>query len=123
MITFSDVDKEKRAEQALQEVDRRKNDFLAMLGHELRNPLTPIRNAAYTMRRFDHSEPVVRQSLDRIDRQVTHMVRLIDDLLDMSRISTGKILLYKQAIDLVELTRAVVHDHFGGAGKSLSRST
>ncbi len=118
VITFSDVDKERRAEQALQEVDRRKNEFLAMLGHELRNPLTPIRNAAYTMRRFDHSEPVVRQSLDRIDRQVTHMVRLIDDLLDMSRISTGKILLHKQPIDLVELTRAVVHDHFTSEGKS-----
>lgn len=118
VITFSDIDKEKRAEQELQEVDRRKNDFLAMLGHELRNPLTPIRNAAYTMRKFDHSEPVVQQSLDRIDRQVTHMVRLIDDLLDMSRISTGKILLHKQPVDLVELTRAVVNDHFTGADRS-----
>ena len=73
-----------RLYQNIQEGDRRKNEFLAMLAHELRNPLAPIRNAVQVLRLIGLKEPNICQARDMIDRQVTHMARLIDDLLDMS---------------------------------------
>jgi signal transduction histidine kinase/DNA-binding response OmpR family regulator len=100
-----------RLYQNIQEGDRRKDEFLAMLAHELRNPLAPIRNAVQVLRLVGlHDAPVV-QARDMIDRQVTHMARLIDDLLDMSRLSRGKILLRKERLDLVQLVRATVEDY------------
>jgi signal transduction histidine kinase/DNA-binding response OmpR family regulator len=103
-----------RLYQSIQESDRHKNQFLAMLAHELRNPLAPIRNAVEVMRFVGTKEPSLVQVQDMIDRQVTHMARLIDDLLDMSRISRGKILLRKEQLDLVELVRGVVEDYRSG---------
>ena len=100
-----------RLYQNIQEGDRRKNDFLAMLAHELRNPLAPIRNAVQVLRLIGLKEPTLCQARDMIDRQVTHMARLIDDLLDMSRLSRGKILLRKERVDLVQLVRATVDDY------------
>src|SRR5262249_23498381 len=88
-----------------------KNEFLAMLAHELRTPLAPIRNAVQMMRLTGPQEPALNQARDMIDRQATHMARLIDDLLDMSRISQGKILLRKEPLDLVDLVRATVEDY------------
>src|SRR5262249_20107997 len=73
--------------QALTEADRQKDEFLAMLAHELRNPLAPIRNAMYLMQRKRPSEAEVQWGLDVIDRQLQQMIRLIDDLLDLSRIT------------------------------------
>jgi signal transduction histidine kinase len=96
---------------SIQEGDRRKNEFLAMLAHELRTPLAPIRNAVQVMRLLGSQEPSLQQSRDMIDRQTCHMARLIDDLLDMSRISQGKILLRKQPLDLVQLVRKTAADH------------
>jgi signal transduction histidine kinase/DNA-binding response OmpR family regulator len=100
-----------RLYQNIQEGDRRKNEFLAMLAHELRNPLAPIRNAVQVLRMLGLQEPLLVQARDMIDRQVTHMARLIDDLLDMSRLSRGKILLKLERVDLVEVVRAAGEDY------------
>ena len=104
-----------RLYQNIQEGDRRKNEFLAMLAHELRNPLAPIRNAVQVLRLIGLKEPTLCQARDMIDRQVTHMARLIDDLLDMSRLSLGKILLRKEPVDLVQPVRAAVDDYRSSA--------
>jgi signal transduction histidine kinase/DNA-binding response OmpR family regulator len=95
----------------IQDADRRKNDFLAMLAHELRNPLVPIRNAVHILRLRGMQNPDLEQARGLIDRQVTHMARLIDDLLDTSRLSRGKILLRQEGLDLVELMRNTVEDY------------
>jgi PAS domain S-box-containing protein len=97
-----------RAEQ-LAEADRHKDEFLAMLAHELRNPLAPIRNALQTERLADPSpKPGVQEAREIMERQVEHLVRLVDDLLDVSRISRGKIQLHKERIDLATvLARAI----------------
>ena len=100
----------RRAEE-LAEADRRKDQFLAILGHELRNPLAPLRNALHVLRHEDRDAAAAARMLDMIDRQVGHMTRIIDDLLDVSRISWGKILLRKKGLDLARLLRASVEDH------------
>ena len=84
----------------LLEADRRKDEFLAMLSHELRNPLAPIRNAVQILRLSGGENPVALRQREIIDRQVTHMARLLDDLLDVSRITRGKIRLKWQRLDL-----------------------
>jgi signal transduction histidine kinase/DNA-binding response OmpR family regulator len=98
--------KSREAEEKLQEANRRKDEFLAMLSHELRNPLAPIRNAVEVIRRVAAPEPTLTWARDVIDRQTTHMSRLIEELLDVSRISQGKIALKKEA---VELSQIVAH--------------
>lgn len=95
----------KRAEQALQEADGRKDEFLATLAHELRNPLAPIRNALQVMRLAGDNVELAEQARGIIDRQLSQLVRLVDDLMDVSRISRGKIELRKERIELA----AVVH--------------
>ena len=85
---------------ALKEVDRRKDEFLAMLAHELRNPLAPIRNAVQILQLTGLREPTVDGACQMIDRQVNHLVRLVDDLLDVSRVSLGKIRLNKELLNL-----------------------
>ncbi|HEY2158623.1 MAG TPA: ATP-binding protein [Isosphaeraceae bacterium] len=102
--TATDVDDLKRAGEALREADLRKDRFLAVLAHELRNPLAPIRNALHLMRHPGGEEP------DRAmaERQVVHLARLVDDLMDVSRIATGKIELRKQKIDLGTVVRRAV---------------
>ncbi|HKV07569.1 MAG TPA: PAS domain S-box protein, partial [Thermoanaerobaculia bacterium] len=106
-----DVTQRKRTEEDLKEADRRKDEFLAMLAHELRNPLAPIRNAVALLRQLGPVGPPLQQARDMIDRQVAHMARLVDDLLDVSRISRGKILLRQEPLDLAALIRATVEDH------------
>jgi signal transduction histidine kinase/DNA-binding response OmpR family regulator len=100
-----------RLYEEVQEIDRRKSEFLAMLAHELRNPLAPIRNAVQILRLTGFSEPGLLEAREMIDRQVMHMARLIDDLLDMSRLSRGKILLRTERLDLVKLVRATAEDY------------
>jgi PAS domain S-box-containing protein len=97
-----DMTQRKRIE-ALEEAERRTNEFLAMLAHELRNPLAPIRNAVGVLRARGVDDPQVRRIRDVIDRQVTHLARLVDDLLDVSRITTGKITLHRESVDLTEI--------------------
>ena len=101
-----DVTERKRYEQSLQEADRRKNEFLAMLAHELRNPLAPIRNALQIMRLTSPrgsqrpEDEAVQSASAMMERQVGQMVRLVDDLLDVSRISRGKIELRRVRMEL-----------------------
>lgn len=85
----------------LQLADRQKNEFLSMLAHELRNPLAPIRNANEVLRLKGHDPAKVRWVHEVIDRQLTHLVRLVDDLLDVSRLTLGKIRLLRESVDLV----------------------
>lgn len=79
---------------------RLRDEFLAMLAHELRNPLAPMRNAVYIMKRMEIADPIFVTTRDLIDRQVTHMARLVDDLLDVSRLELGKVQLQMQPLDL-----------------------
>ena len=99
-----EVEQRKRAEEALREADRRKDEFLAMLAHELRNPLAPIRNALEVMKRADAAPDMLRRTREMMERQVQVMARLVEDLLDVSRITRGKVELRKERVDL----RAVV---------------
>jgi signal transduction histidine kinase/DNA-binding response OmpR family regulator len=92
--------KSRQAEEQLQEESRRKDEFLAMLSHELRNPLAPIRNAVEVIRRVAPPEPTLTWARDVVSRQVSHLSRLIEELLDVSRITNGKITLRKEAIEL-----------------------
>jgi signal transduction histidine kinase len=96
-----------RAE-ALAESDRRKDEFLAMLAHELRNPLGAVSTAAYVLARMDSLTPPVARSVGIIQRQSEHLARLVDDLLDVSRITRGKVELRRVPIDLGEVVRHAV---------------
>lgn len=111
VAAIRDVTQEKQSEAALREADRRKDEFLAMLAHELRNPLGPIRNGVHLLRKVgeDRSAPV--RILDMIERQSEHMSRIVDDLLDVSRITRGKILLRREELDLDALIHAIAHDY------------
>jgi PAS domain S-box-containing protein len=93
---------------ALKESDRRKDEFLAMLAHELRNPLAPIRNAVQVLRVKGSALPELQWARDVIDRQVQQMTRLIDDLLDVSRITRGKIELRKEQVELAAVVSSAV---------------
>ncbi|HLJ93383.1 MAG TPA: response regulator [Gemmataceae bacterium] len=104
----TDITDRKQAEDALREADRRKDEFLAMLAHELRNPLAPIRNAVQIMRMVGATDPELQRTRDMIDRQVEHMTRLVDDLLEVSRITGGKIKLQKETVDLVAVANRAV---------------
>lgn len=95
-----DITEHKRAEQALRDADRRKDEFLAMLAHELRNPLAPIRNAAEILRLAGATEPKLQWAGNVIDRQVSHLTRLVNDLLDVARFMQGKISLEKTPLEL-----------------------
>jgi PAS domain S-box-containing protein len=103
-----DVTEQKRAEQALAEANRRKDEFLSMLAHELRNPLAPIRNALEVMRRCPPNDPRVGETRDMIDRNVTRLTRLVDDLLDVSRITLGKIRLEQEKVKLAAIVQEAI---------------
>ncbi len=108
----SEIAQRARVELALKEADRHKDEFLAMLAHELRNPLAPIYNAVQLMRRKQLDDPQLSWSRDVIDRQLVHLSRLVDDLLDVSRITRGKINLTKETVDIQSLiSRAVETTH------------
>lgn len=93
----------RQAQKALKEADRRKDEFLAMLAHELRNPLAPIRNAVGVLERLDSPDPRLEKMREVIDRQTEQLTRLVDDLLDVSRITQGKIALHREVIDLARI--------------------
>ena len=108
----SEIAERTRAEQALKEADRHKDEFLAMLAHELRNPLAPIHSAVELMRLRPLVDPQLSWARDVIARQLTSLTRLVDDLLDVSRITRGKINLTRQVVDLEGLiSRAVETVH------------
>ena len=89
-----------QAARALEEADRKKDEFVAMLAHELRNPLAPIRNSLNILRLSGNGDPGTQRVHEMMERQVNHMVRLVDDLLEVSRITTGKIELRKERVEL-----------------------
>jgi PAS domain S-box-containing protein len=109
VINGRDVTDRVVAEQALRENDRRKDEFLAMLAHELRNPLAPIQSAARLLRVRGREDPaLIEWASGIVDRQVQYLVRLVDDLLDVSRITRGMITIQKQPVDVAQvITRAV----------------
>ena len=103
-----DITERKQAEAALREADRHKSEFLAMLAHELRNPLAPLRNGLHIMRLADDGGVVVAEARAVMERQLEQMVRIIDDLLDLSRITNGKIELRKEQLDLTTVVQCAV---------------
>jgi PAS domain S-box-containing protein len=103
-----DITDRKRVEAALREADRRKDEFLATLAHELRNPLAPIRNALEIMKRAEEDRDMVHQARDVIERQVFHMVRLVDDLLDLGRITLDRLELRRTQVELASILRQAV---------------
>jgi signal transduction histidine kinase/ABC-type amino acid transport substrate-binding protein len=96
---------------SLEDADRQKNHFLAMLSHELRNPLAPIRNSLYILDHASAGSDQSKTAQQVIDRQVTHMTRLVDDLLDITRLSRGKIQLQRKPIDLRKVVESTAEDH------------
>lgn len=97
-----------RAEEALQQADRRKDQFLATLAHELRNPLAPIKNVLHVFDTEKAGEDITAEARDVMKRQVHQMTRLIEDLMDVSRVSRGKIILQKQPVTLQEAIQAAI---------------
>jgi len=108
LALLGEVAERARAEQALKEADRHKDEFLAMLAHELRNPLAPIRNAVHLMKLKPLGDPQLQLSRDIIERQLIQLSRLVDDLLDVSRITRGKINLARRRVELSELVARAV---------------
>src|SRR5215831_17942944 len=100
-----------KAKGVADEANKQKDFFLAMLSHELRNPLAPIRLSTALMRQMGSLDPALVRLLNTIDRQVCHMTRLIDDLLDVSRIAHHKITLRKDEVDLTQLAKTAIEDH------------
>jgi len=108
--TNTDVTEQRETEQRLVQADRQKDEFIAMLGHELRNPLAALRSAAELLRASTSSDPILAQARDVLDRQTAHMARLLDGLLDVSRIMRGKIAIKRVAVDLVDVCRVAAAD-------------
>jgi PAS domain S-box-containing protein len=111
LVAVDDVSEQRRAEEVEREASRRKDEFLGVLSHELRNPLAPMRVSLAVLERSGLTEPRAAQALAVIDRQVTHLGRLVDDLLDVARIASGKIRLQREPLEVGRLVRAAVDDH------------
>ncbi len=102
VLVFRDISERKGVLEALRETDRRKDEFLATLAHELRNPLAPLRNGLEVLR-LSEDVPMRGQALEMMERQLAQLVRLVDDLLDVSRITKGKIELRKERLDVADV--------------------
>ena len=108
VVSHENITSRKKADEALRDADRRKDEFLATLAHELRNPLAPIRNGLQIMRLAKDDAAAVEQARSVMERQLTQMIRLVDDLLDASRINQGKLELRLERVDLASLMRHAV---------------
>ena len=113
-----DITERKRTEEALraanvrlEEADKSKNEFMAMLAHELRNPLAPIRACLYILDHAPKGGEEARRAQAIIERQIVHLTRLVDDLLDVSRIDRRAVVLQRELLDLSELVRSTAEDH------------
>jgi PAS domain S-box-containing protein len=108
----TDIEDITQAEARLRQADKRKDEFLAMLAHELRNPLAPIRNAVSALQRLNDNDPAAKDQarflIAMVDRQADHLIRLVDDLLEVARITSGKIELKKQHVDLRDAVRQAI---------------
>jgi two-component system CheB/CheR fusion protein len=121
LLAFSDITERRRYEEALERseetlrrTDRHKDEFMATLSHELRNPLAPIRNCIFLLEHGELGTDEAHQTLQVMERQVSHLSRLVDDLLDVTRIQRGKVHLQTELIPLDELLRSTVADQRGG---------
>jgi PAS domain S-box-containing protein len=103
-----DISRQKQVEEELREIDRKKDEFLATLAHELRNPLAPIRNSLLVLRAGGGVGDDVARIHDMIERQLSHLIRLVDDLLEVSRITSGKVELRRERVELGEVVRAAL---------------
>ena len=108
ILEVRDISEEVRARLELQALDRRKDEFLAMLAHELRNPMAPIRAAAELLRLAPGNEAIVKRTGAIIDRQIRHMVGLVDDLLDVSRVTRGMVALEQTQVDMKHVVKDAV---------------
>ena len=108
-----DVTAERRIREDLEQANRRKDDFLAMLSHELRNPLAAIRSAGELLRMSTTDDPVVRRTCRILNRQSAHMAKLLDGLLDVSRITRGLVSIDQRRLDLTKVLRTVLDDRGG----------
>jgi len=106
--TATDIHELRESQQVLRETNRRKDEFLAMLAHELRNPLAPIRNAAQVLKLIGPADANQQWAREIIERQTQHLTRLVDDLLDVSRITQGKITLAREPLDLATIIYSAV---------------
>lgn len=106
-----DITKRKQAQEAAIESDRRKTEFLAVLSHELRNPLGAIRNAVHVLGRAEPGSEPANRARAVVERQIQQLTRLIDDLLDMTRITRGKIRLQRERLELNQIVATTVEDH------------
>jgi PAS domain S-box-containing protein len=106
-----DVTQRKRNEHRLREADRQKDEFLATLAHELRNPLAPICAAAELLKQAKTLAPELQAATAILERQARHMTHLVDDLLDISRITSGRIRLHPEPLELTELVKAVIESY------------
>jgi PAS domain S-box-containing protein len=111
LVTLEDVTARKRAEASVRQEARRKDAFLAVLSHELRNPLAPIRNGLRVLDRVERDTDAARGARAIIDRQFGHLTRIVEDLLDVARIASGKVELRRQRLELSELVHHTVEDH------------
>jgi PAS domain S-box-containing protein len=105
-----DITERQRMEQALRESNARKDEFLAILSHELRNPLAPIRSSLYILDRAPPGGEQAKRAKLVIDRQAAHMTRLVDELLDVTRIARGKVELKPETLELGDLVRGAIED-------------
>jgi two-component system CheB/CheR fusion protein len=108
VVTFLDITERKRAEQEVQDGVRRREQFLAMLSHELRNPLAAILSATHVLENAQWTDAACNEAGQVVARQANHMARLLDDLLDVARITRGRIVLRKEPIDLRDTTRSAI---------------
>ena len=121
--TNTDITDRRRMEEELKEADRRKDEFLATLAHELRNPLAPIRNGLQIMRRAGDDKEAVEEARGLMERQLQQMVRLIDDLLDVSRITRNRLALRKERIELATVVQDALdtsRPHIEASGHELA---
>lgn len=111
LLAIEDISAQKAAEAALRQDMTNKDTFLAVLSHELRNPLAPMRTGLFMLSRPDADDAQRSKALEVVDRQAAHLSRLVEDLLDITRIERGLVQLRRTAIDLVEVLRRTMDDH------------
>ncbi|GEJ55489.1 hybrid sensor histidine kinase/response regulator [Anaeromyxobacter diazotrophicus] len=111
LLACEDVTRRKQAEEALRQEGRRKDEFLAALSHELRNPLAPLRNGLFVLERAEPGSQRARDAASIIRRQAHHLTRIVDDLVDTARLARGTIRLERERLELNELARHAAEDH------------
>lgn len=111
LVNLRQMQQLENAVAALRDADRRKDEFLGMLSHELRNPLAPIRTAIFLLARVDPQSESASRARQVIQRQTDHLTRLIDDLLDVTRIARGKITLRREPVNMIDVVRRAADDH------------